>query len=92
MKPYAKEYTMTDSIVQDSKQLAKLELFGEADENVKYAEGVAVQLRELGHSVELHYHDRRRTLQMMTTIILHEEQLRRKKSNLPALDKTKQVN
>ena len=71
---------MTDSIVQDSKQLAKLELFGDADDNVRYAEGVAAQLRALGHSVDLHYHDRRKTLQMMTTVVLHEEQMRPKKS------------
>jgi len=37
MKPYAKEYTMTDSIVQDSKQLAKHELFGDADDNVRFS-------------------------------------------------------
>ena len=37
MKPYAKEYTLTDSIVQDGKNLAKQELFGDPDDNVIYA-------------------------------------------------------
>ena len=40
MKPYAKEYTLTDSIVQDARDWAKLELFGSAKENVRYARGV----------------------------------------------------
>jgi hypothetical protein len=40
MKPYAKTFTLTDSIIQDGKDLAKNELFGNADDNVKYAKGV----------------------------------------------------
>ena len=35
MKPYAKEFTLTDSIVQDGKDLAKTELFGNADDKVR---------------------------------------------------------
>ena len=55
MNSYAKEFTLTDSIVQDRKDLAKTELFGNADDNVKYAKGVTDHLRELGHAVELIY-------------------------------------
>jgi hypothetical protein len=40
MKPYAKEYTLTDSIVQDARDRAKLQLFGSTKENVQYARGV----------------------------------------------------
>jgi len=40
MKPYAKAFTLTDSIIRDGKDLAKNELFGNADDNVKYAKGV----------------------------------------------------
>ena len=92
MKPYAKEYTLTDSIVQDGKNLAKQELFGDPDDNVIYARVVASNLRALGHSVVLIFHDRRKTLQMMTTVIILEEQMRRRKLNLPALDKKLQLN
>ncbi len=49
MKPYAKEYMLTDSIVQDAMDMAKLQLFGLAEENVQYAWGVMDQVRGLGH-------------------------------------------
>ena len=49
MKPYAKGYTLTDSIVQDGRDLAKLELLGDFDDNVKYAAAVQRHLRGLGH-------------------------------------------
>jgi hypothetical protein len=73
MKPYAKEFTLTDSIIQDGKDLAKNELFGNADDNVKYAKGVTDHLRALGHAVELIYHDRRKSLQLLTSVIIYEE-------------------
>jgi hypothetical protein len=40
MKSYAKEYTLTDSIVQDARDWAKSELFGSAEENVRYVRSV----------------------------------------------------
>ncbi len=92
MKPYAKEFTLTDSIVQDGKDLTKTELFGNAEDNVKYAKGVTDHLQELGHTIELIYLNRRKALQMMTSVIIYEEQMRRKKINLPALDKQQQLN
>jgi hypothetical protein len=57
MKPYAKEYTLTDSIVQDARDMAKLQLFGLAEENVQYAWGVVDQVRGLGHEVEMIFQD-----------------------------------
>jgi len=42
MKPYAKAFTLTNSIIQDGKDLAKNELFGNANDNVKYAKGVRI--------------------------------------------------
>jgi hypothetical protein len=41
MKPYAKEYALTKSVVQEARDVAKAELFGKAEDNVKYAHGVA---------------------------------------------------
>jgi hypothetical protein len=41
MKPYAKDYALTDSVLQEAWDNAKLELFGLADDNVHYARGVA---------------------------------------------------
>ena len=44
VKPYAKEYTLTVSTIQDGRDLAKLELFGLPNDNVKYAHGVQREL------------------------------------------------
>jgi hypothetical protein len=41
MKLYAKDHALTDSILQEAQDNAKLELFGLADDNVCYARGVA---------------------------------------------------
>ena len=91
MKPYAKEYTLTDSVVQDARDRAKLELFGSAEENVRYARGVMDHVRQLGHEVEMIFQDRQKTLQAAGLVVLHEDLLRRKKMKLPALDKASQL-
>jgi hypothetical protein len=82
---------LTDSIVQDARDMAKLQLFGSAEENVQYARGVVDQVRGLGHEVEMIFQDQRETLQLVSSVVLHEELMRRKKMKLPALDKTLQL-
>jgi hypothetical protein len=91
MKPYAKKYTLTDSIVQDARDMAKLQLLGLAEENVQYAQVVMDQVRGLGHKVDMIFQDQRETLQLVSSVMLHEEPMRRKKMKLPALDKTLQL-
>ncbi len=41
------------SIVQDARDMAKLQLFGLAEEKVQYVRGVVDQVRGLGHKVEM---------------------------------------
>ena len=53
LKPYVKDYALTDSILQEGRDVAKNVLFGSAEENVQYAEGVQAELRAMGHDVEL---------------------------------------
>ena len=53
MKPYAKEFTLSDSVIQDARDTAKLLLFGSPEENVHYAHGVVTRLQGMGHDVEL---------------------------------------
>ncbi len=36
MKPYTKDYTLTDSIVQEAWDIAKLHLFGLLDKDMRY--------------------------------------------------------
>ncbi len=81
MMPYAKDYALTDSVLQEARDSAKTELLGSADDNVCYARGVANQLQELDHGVELIFGNQQETLKKATTIVLSEEVERRKKAN-----------
>jgi hypothetical protein len=80
MKPYTKDYALTDSVLQEVRDNAKLELFGLADDNVCYARGVATRLRELDHKVELVFGNQRETLKKATATVLLEEVERCKKA------------
>ena len=91
MKSYAKEYTLTDSIVQDARDWAKSELFGSAEENVRYVRSVMDHVWWLGHEVGMIFQDQQKTIQAASTVMLHEDLLRRKKMKLPALDKAGQL-
>jgi hypothetical protein len=41
MLPHAKNYALTDSVLQEAQDSAKLELFGSADDNIHFTRGVA---------------------------------------------------
>ena len=59
--------------MQEGRDLAKALLFGSAEENVQYAEGLQVELRALGHDVELLFADRKETIQHVGVVVLSEE-------------------
>ena len=66
MNPYAKEYTLSDRVIQDVWDMAKLLLFGSREDNVQYAQGVFEQLKGMGREVELIVQDQRTTLQLVS--------------------------
>ena len=70
MKPYAKEYTLTDSIVQDARDRAKLQLFGSTEENMQYVRVVLDHVRQLGHKVEMIFQDRQKTIQAASAVVV----------------------
>ncbi len=88
--PCAKDYALADSVLQEARDSAKIELFGSADNNVCYARGVANQLRKLDHKVELIFCNQQETLKKETAIVLSEEVERRKKAN-KIMDKAEQL-
>jgi hypothetical protein len=67
LKPYTKDYAVTDSILQEGRHLAKELLFGSADDNVQYVDGLHKELTALGHEVELLFSDRKATIQLQRT-------------------------
>ena len=86
IRPYAKEYAITPSLLQDARDAAKKVIFGIAEDNVCYAEGVVAAMRELGHTAELVYTSRDETLAAIKTIVIYEEINRRKIKNEPPFD------
>jgi hypothetical protein len=53
LSSYGKEHALTDSILQEARTEAKAQLFGVAEDNVKFAEGMKSELEKEGHIVEL---------------------------------------
>ena len=53
---------MTNSILQEARTNAKAQLFGVAEDNVKFAEGMKSELEKEGHIVELVYTNKKDTL------------------------------
>ena len=68
LSSYGKEHALTDSILQEAKTKAKAQLFGVAEDNVKFAEGVKSELEKEGHVVELVYTNRKDTLKKYRAI------------------------
>ena len=76
---YARPYALTDSILQEARDLAKKQLFGHAEQNVQYAKGVVAELGGLGHHVRVLYADRKEIVQAVCAIALKDELDRLKK-------------
>jgi hypothetical protein len=63
LKPYANDYALTDNILQEGRELARIQLCGHVDDNVKYAKGILKELQGLGHHIEILYANRKEILQ-----------------------------
>ena len=86
LRPYANEYAITDAILQEGRETAKVSIFGTPEENAGYAEAVAATMRSLGHEVELVYTTRAETLANINTVVVQEEVNRRKKKKEAAFE------
>ena len=86
IRPYAKDFHITDGILQEERDLAKKAIFGTPESNVQYAEGVAFAMRKLGHEVKLLFTTCAQTLANIGTAMLKEEHDCRKKAKEPFLE------
>ena len=84
---YGKEHALTDSILQEARTNAKAQLFGVAEENVKFAEGMKSELEKEGHVVELVYTSRKETLKNVERLVVGEELIRLKNETNGTLDR-----
>ncbi len=73
---YGKEYVLTDSLLQDAKHVAREDLFGTAEQNAKYANGVVLELVAMGHHADLQFSSRTVVNSRMGKLILLEESVR----------------
>ena len=91
MSPFANDYALTDNILQDGRDLAKVERFGVPEDNVQFAHGVFTELTAMGHEVFFLYTDRAQTLKNVSAVVLLEE-LERKKKEKMSMSQTEHPN
>ena len=83
---------LTENILQNARVWATNELFGNADDNVGYAEGVRAALIDMGHTCELTYATRREVILKLRQTVIREEILRREANKEPVLEKGEMTN
>ena len=77
---------MTPSLIQDGRQRAKSDLFGDAKINVKYAIPIRdEELLERGHHVELEFSSRKEIVSRLGFLLISDENRRRKNAKEKAL-------
>jgi hypothetical protein len=84
---YSLDTSLTDLILQEARTEARDQLFGKADKNPKYVEGMKSELEKNGHIVELLYTNRKETLQNVERLVIDEKLLCVKAATNGTLDK-----
>jgi hypothetical protein len=87
LSSYGKEHALTDSILQEARTEAKAQLFGIAEDNVKFTERMKSELEKEGHVVELVCTNRKDTLKKIERLVVREELIRLKNETNGSLDR-----
>jgi len=87
LRNYVNPYAITNNILQDAREHAKADLFGKAEDNVKYAYALRDTLIAKGHSCELLFSTRRNLIRQIRVLVLKEELDRRERSKEPTLER-----
>ncbi len=82
LKPYFNAYVLINNALQETCDSAKGDLFGDPDDNVRYAYAIANAIEQMGHTVNLIFTDRHNTMQTVKAIVLKEEMDRKKAAKL----------
>jgi len=80
---------ITDNLLQEARDWAKLQLFGNADDNVQYCEAVKAAIIGMDHSCEFLYCDHRDVIHQLRATVVREELKRREDKKEPALERSK---
>ncbi len=85
LSPFANDYALTNNILQDGRDMAKVERFGVPEDNIQFAHGVFTELTAMGHKVFFLYTDRAQTLKNVSAVVLLDELERKKKEKMSML-------
>jgi hypothetical protein len=85
LKPFGKQYCFTEAIIQGARTEARKLIFGDADDNVGYVFFVKEDLEKAGHYVELSFTTRKATMQNLDRIVIANEMLHHKNSQMEEL-------
>jgi hypothetical protein len=69
---------LTNNVLQEARDTAKGDLFGDPDENVKYAYAIANAIQQMDHTVEVVFTNQGTTIKTVNAIVLKEEMDRKK--------------
>ncbi len=84
---YAHTELISDNLLQEARDWAKLQLFGNADNNVQYCEAVRAAIIAMGHSCEFLFCDRRDVICQLHATVVREELKQREDKKEPTLDR-----
>jgi hypothetical protein len=82
---------ITDNLRQEVRDWAKLQLFGNADNNVQSCEAVKAAIIRMGHSCEFLYCDHRDVIRQLGSTVVWEELKQRENNKEPALKRKAQT-
>jgi hypothetical protein len=82
---------ITDNLLQEARDWAKLQLFGNADNNVQYCKAVKAAIIRMGHSCEFLYCDHRDVIRQLRSTVVREELKQRENNKEPALKRGAQT-
>jgi hypothetical protein len=71
---------LSNNILQEGRDKAKVDLFSNPEKNVQYAFTIAKAIEEMGHTVILIFTDKCKTMKTVNALVLKEE-LDRKKAD-----------
>ena len=81
IRDYVNEYAITNNILQDAREHARKDIFGEPEDNVKYAYALRDSLVERGHDCKLIFTSRHDVLRQIRAVVVKEELDRREMAN-----------
>jgi hypothetical protein len=79
---------ITNNLLQEARDWEKLQLFGNADDNVQYCEAVKAAIIGMDHSCEFLYCDRRDVIRQLRVTVVREELKQREDKKEPALERS----